>query len=119
VNDATPNAVDHIPLRAIPRMLKSEQLTPKQAERIFRRANERYNGPDVMTEEELVALRELRLLLTDLINPYSVEELDKGVAEQNAKFPDWEHFYHRIGKIVMWYDRPKSPDHPLWHFYSH
>jgi hypothetical protein len=111
--------VDHIPLREIADLLKAGRLTAKEAGRVFRRANDHYIGPDVVTDGELAALRELRLLLTDLINPYSVEQLDKRIAELDARFPDWEHFYHRVGTTVTWHSRPRSPDHPLWHFYPH
>jgi hypothetical protein len=117
--DSSPNAVDHIRLRDVADLIKAGQLTANDAGRVYRRANERYIGPDVMTDGELAALREVRLLLTDLINPCSVERLDKRIAELDAKFPDWEHFYHRVGTLVTWHSRPRSPDHPLWHLHHH
>jgi polyhydroxyalkanoate synthesis regulator phasin len=99
-------------------MVKQGQLTPEEAEPVFWRVNDRYQL-DVLTKAEREALRELRDQLTDLISPYTIEELDKEIEALNAKFPDWEHFYHRIGKTVTWYDRPRSPEHPLWQLFPH
>jgi hypothetical protein len=62
-------------------------------------------------------LQELRSQLTDILCPFSVEELDRHVKELDEKFPDWEHRYIRCGATVTWHDKPRSPEHPLWHFF--
>lgn len=57
--------------------------------------------------------------LTDVLCPYSAEELDRHVKKLDEKFPEWEHWYTRCGTTVTWHDRPRSPEHPLWHLYNH
>ena len=111
--------LDRLTVREIAGRLAQGQLSLRQAERVFHRVNERYQDKDALTDAELEALRELRAQLTDVISPCTVEQLDKRVAELDAKFPDWAHFYHRVGTMVTWHDRPRSPDHPLWQFYPH
>jgi hypothetical protein len=74
---------------------------------------------DMLTEPLETELQKLRRQLTDILCPYSAEELDRHVKELDEKFPDWEHGYVRSGATVTWHDRPKSPEHPLWHFYPH
>jgi hypothetical protein len=100
----------HFSLHDLADLLEQRLLTLKQVEQLFRRVNERYQNRDVLTDEELTALRELRAKLTDRINPYSADQLDKRVQELNAKFPDWEHGYHQIGKTVTWYDRRRAKE---------
>jgi hypothetical protein len=65
MSGAAPDA-SHIRLRDVAGLIKAGKLTRKEAEQIFRRANNRYIGPYVMTGEELSALRELRRLLTEM-----------------------------------------------------
>jgi hypothetical protein len=108
----------HIPLRDVGSMLEKGLLSREQAEIVFRKASDWYQGGNVLTGEEQAALADLRARLTDFINPYPVEELDKKVAELDAKFPDWEHWYRRAGTNITWMSRPRSPDHPLAYYYS-
>lgn len=72
---------------------------------------------DMLTESTEAGLQELRCELTDFLCPYSVGELDRRVKELDEEFPDWEHGYIRCGTTVTWRDRPRSPEHPLWHYF--
>jgi hypothetical protein len=96
---------DHIPLSDLDELLKGERLSKKQLEKVFLRVLDRHRNHDVLTGEELTALAGLRDRLTNILNPFTVEQLDKQAAELNAKYPEWEHFYNRSGTIVTWYDR--------------
>jgi hypothetical protein len=111
--------VDRLAVRDIAELLEQGQLPRKSAGRVFRRVSDRYQARDVLTDAELDALGRLRDRLTELINPCPVEELDQRMVELDAKFPDWEHSYHRVGTLVTWSSRPRSPDHVLWKYYPH
>ena len=94
----------------------------KEAQTMFRAIDglrELLTNHDMLTGSLEAELKNLRDQLTDFLCPYSAEELDKQVRELDEKFPDWEHGYTRCGATVTWHDRPKSPEHPLWHSYSH
>jgi hypothetical protein len=94
----------------------------REAHAIFRAVSnlrEMLRKHDMLTESLEAGLADLRSQLTDILNPYSVEELDRRVKELDEKFPDWEHGYVRCGMTVTWHDRPKSPEHPLWNLFPH
>lgn len=80
---------------------------------------ERLRRHELLTGPVETALKELLDRVTDFVNPYSTEELDKRVKELDEKFPDWIHGYTRAGRSVIWHDRPRSPDHVLWDLYPH
>jgi hypothetical protein len=80
---------------------------------------ERLRRHELLTGPLEAALKELLSRLTDFVNPYSTEELDKRVKELDEKFPDWVHGYVRSGTGLTWFDRPRSPEHPLWDLYPH
>jgi hypothetical protein len=83
----------------------------KEAHEIFRAANELYNmlrHRDVLPEPLEAALKDYRAQLTDIICPYSVEQLDRRVKELEEKLPDLEHRYIRCGTIVTWHGGRKT-----------
>jgi|ERR1700678_3743302 hypothetical protein len=80
---------------------------------------ERLRRLDLLAAPLEAGLKELLGRLTDFVNPYSTEELDKWVKGLDEKFPDWVHGYTRSGTGVTWHDRPRSPEHPLWDLYPH
>lgn len=85
------------------------ELSTSRAETVFRLANALYQDHgEVLSEEEIDALRGLRARLTDILCPFPVALLDDEVRELDAKFPDREHWYIRCGKTVTWCDRPRS-----------
>ena len=79
---------------------------------MFWRINDRYQNRDVLTDEELTALCDLRDRITDMINPYPIEQLDKRIEHLNEVFPDREHFYGRAGTMVSWHSRPREAPAP-------
>ncbi len=99
------NDVDRIPLRGIDGLLKGDRLSREQAEKVFRRVCDRHRGNDVLTDAELTALEGLCDRLTDMLNSYTVEELDREAAERDPKFPGLKHFYNQVGTMVVWWDR--------------
>lgn len=81
----------------------------KEARRLFRKVSTLYDALrelDMLTGPLEIELDELRGQLTDILCPYTVQELDRHVKELNEKFPDWEHWYSRCGATVTWCDRP-------------
>lgn len=97
--------------------IKPGQEGEREALELFRAVNGLYNMLNhrgVMIESLEAGLKEMRSLLTGIICPYSVEQLDLTVKKQDEQFPDWEHWYFRSGTGVTWHGNPKSPDHLLW-----
>lgn len=94
----------------------------KEAHKVFHAVNDLYNmlrHRDMLTESLEAELKALRSQLTDILCPYTVEELDRHVERLNEKLPDWEHRYIRCGTTVTWHGGPKSPEHPLWNLFPH
>jgi len=54
------------------------------------------------------ALRELRGELTDVLCPYTVEQLDAHKRLLDAREPRYEHWYIRCSGTVTWCDRRKQ-----------
>jgi hypothetical protein len=97
------------------------KLDGKQARTVFRAVadlRQTLRSLDVLPGSLDAELGDLCEQLTDMICPYSVEECDRHVKKLNEAIPDWEHWYKRYGEGVTWHDRPRSPEHPLWHLYG-
>jgi hypothetical protein len=80
---------------------------------------ERLRRLELLTAPLEAELKELLGRLTDFVSPHPTAELDERIKELDEKNPDWVHGYTRSGTGVTWYDRPRSPDHPLWDLYPH
>lgn len=52
-------------------------------------------------------LRELRGDLTEVLCPYTVEQLDAHKKVLDERYPQYEHWYIRCGSTVTWCDRRK------------
>lgn len=89
----------------------------KEAQEIFKAVNDLYNllsQRDMLIVSLEAGLKEMRSQLTDILSPYSVEELDLTVKKQDERFPEYEHWYTRCGTGVAWHGNPKSPEHRFW-----
>ncbi len=71
--------IARFPPRDLAQLVTQGQLLRKHTGQLFRRVSDRYQNRDVLTGDEL-----------------------------SAGLPGREHCYHRIGKTITWYDRPRA-----------
>lgn len=85
-------------------------MTAPRRERVkaaFRAVHDLLKYRDMLTEPLEANLRELRGQLSEILCPYTTQQLDEHKKELDEKFPEYEHWYIRCGETVTWCDRRK------------